>query len=444
MEEVNMVRRTPVAWLLVVVVAGPLQAQNVYLGQSSLKGNYYDITVSMNLEGELHIHQDGKVKPLPQTATAKHQYFERILEENKLGMVTKTARFYRKATVQIEVGNHKTRREIRPERSLMVAQQTKDGLLMFCPKGPLTRGELDLTKHFDSSAIPSLLPNKKVSIGDSWKVHNRAAQALCYFEGLTSQKISCKLEKVSEKNAIITIHGNASGIDSGAAVKLQISGTLQFDLSSKEIIALEWNQQDTRDQGPVSPAMKAKVAIRVARKSISPQSEINDFALVQVPTSKQPPEEMTNLTYTDPRGRFKLSLDRNWYTVAETKEHLVFRYMDRGDFVAQVTLTSWPAAAPGKHMNEEEFQKAMGETPGWTVEEIQEGREIEQDNGNYVYRLAATGELNKFKTVQYFYLVANPAGKQLVVVFTMAPAQAEKLGSKDLDLVRSIRLLNGK
>jgi hypothetical protein len=40
--------------------------------------------------------------------------------------------------------------------------------------------------------------------------------------------------------------------------------------------------------------------------------------------------------------------------------------------------------------------------------------------------------------VQTSYLIAGPGGEQLVLAFTMTPAQAEKLGARDLALVSGI------
>jgi hypothetical protein len=59
-------------------------------------------------------------------------------------------------------------------------------------------------------------------------------------------------------------------------------------------------------------------------------------------------------------------------------------------------------------------------------------------NGNWIYRVAAEGEMNGVAALQYFYLVAGPQGEQLLVTFTMTPAQAQKLGARDLTLLRGL------
>ena len=56
---------------------------------------------------------------------------------------------------------------------------------------------------------------------------------------------------------------------------------------------------------------------------------------------------------------------RDWQTVSKSDEHLVLRLMERGDFVAQLTITPWTRAEKGKHLTADEFRQAMSQTPGW-------------------------------------------------------------------------------
>lgn len=422
-----------------VVLAVGANAQTYPLQEKISVGSYLHIHLSMNLEGELHVQQEGKVRTLKQTATATHDFIERGLEAAEHGMAGRTARHYKDADVTITVENNKLQRILRPQRRLIIAQRNKDAVQVYSPAGKLTREELDLLQHFDTLAISGLLPNKAVAVGDSWKLHNAVAQALCYFDGLTAQSLTCTLVSVMGKKAKIAINGHATGIDDGASVNLKVDSTCQFDLDAGRIVSLEWTQQDERGQGPVSPAMKATVRIKMARTPIDAAPEVEDTALANVPNGPTPPATLTALEYTDPQGRYKLAPARDWITVAQTKQHLVVRLLDRGDFVAQATITSWPKAEAGKHTSVEDFQKAMTETPGWEQDAVQEAKEIKSDRpGYWIYRLAATGKLNGLDTLQYFYLVVGPAGNQLVIAFTMTPAQAARLGTRDSELVRSV------
>src|SRR6185295_9199869 len=113
--------------------------------------------------------KDDRQVPLPLTASASHEFPERILQVNA-GLPQKAARLYETAKAKISVNGDGSERGLRPDRSLMVAQAIKDQILVYCPAGALTRDELDVTEHLDTLSLTGLLPDKAVAVGDTWKV----------------------------------------------------------------------------------------------------------------------------------------------------------------------------------------------------------------------------------------------------------------------------------
>ena len=415
------------------------RAQAHKLAEADLASFASRIEIKMTLDGEVRVQQEGKTLNIKRLATGQHDYFERILAISKTGLPEKTARFYKVAKVTLDDGHEKSQRSFRPERSFIVSQRTRDRLLSFSPKGPLTHEELELTEHFDSMAIPGILPGREVEVGDSWKVANAAVQALCSLEALISHELSCKFTKVEGDVAHLLIGGSVKGIELGGEVKLNVTATATFDLKKSRITRVDWQQHDEREQGPVTPAFKADVTLTIVRTPLDdPPAEINDLALVPVPEGT-PPEHLTALSFTDYKDRFTFNHGRAWQMVAPTEEHVVLRLMDRGDFVAQATLTPWKKAAAGMHLSPDEFHDAMINAPAWEqIQELEKVKKVNDAGANQVFRYAAEGTLNGIRVVQYYYLVAGEQGDQLVVTFTMTPQQAAKLGSQDIALVRSI------
>jgi hypothetical protein len=80
----------------------------------------------------------------------------------------------------------------------------------------------------------------------------------------------------------------------------------------------------------------------------------------------------------------------------------------------------------------------MAQTPGWDMDKELQVGEVPAEGGRWVYRISALGQLDGSNVMQNFYLIAGPNGDQVVVVFTMTPKQAERLGSRDLSLAGSI------
>lgn len=414
-------------------------AQTYSLVETPKAGDCFRIHLEMTLKGEIQVSGEAKPSSLPLQAHGEHDFPERILAINSKGLPEKSARLYESAKAIITVASDRMEHTLRPDRRLQVAQRHNDQALVYAPAGPLTREELSLTsEHFDTLTLSGLLPQKEVEIGATWKISDPVAQALCSFEGLTSQELTCKLDKVDGQISHVSVKGSANGIDLGAMVKLTIDASYDYDMTKHQLTALSWQQKDERDQGPASPASTEEATTKLTRTAIEQPASLSDVALVSVPDGYDPPLPMTQLYHRDAKSRFDLVYAREWLTVSQTDEHLVMRMLDRGDFVAQVTITPWSQARPGEHLSGEAFQKQMEKVPGWEQADVLQVGEVPSEGGRWIYRISALGQLEGVKVLQNFYLVAGPSGEQVVLAFTMTQAQAEKLAARDLALAGSI------
>jgi len=423
-----------------LAVSQQARAQTYNLTEAPQAGDCFHVDMTMSLSGQMRVERDGEPAPIQLNATATHAFTERLLTIGSNGLPIKVARHYEVAKATVKAGPERTDKVLRPENCLLVAQRPQDQLTCYCPTGPLTREELELTnEHFDTLALTGLLPGKAVAVGATWKVPNPVAQALCAFEGLINQDLTCKLEGVQGDEARIVISGTANGIDVGAMAKLTIQGTCKFDIKAQRLTALEWKQRDERDLGPAQPATTIEATTTLTRAYLEEEPKALSYvALVTVPEGFDVPANLLQLCDRDPHDRFTLTYARDWHMTARTDEHMTLRLMDRGDFVAQVTLTPWTKAERGVHMTPKDFREIVEETPGLDDDEVHEDGESKSEHGHYVYRFSALGETDGIKTLHIFYLVAGPEGDQMVLYFTMRQTLAEKLGTRDLALVNGL------
>src|SRR5262245_12838277 len=185
--------RTWGALVGVLVTASASWGQNHLIVESPRPGECFRIEMTTSLSGNLKVTRDDRPAVIPLTAKNEHVMLERVLAEDK-GGVRKVARHYLTAQSAGTLGNDKTGRTTNPERRLIVAQRSEDALLCYSPAGPLTRPELEVAaEHFDTLQLTGILPGKEVAVGDSWKLSNTTAQALCLFEGLISHELTAKL-----------------------------------------------------------------------------------------------------------------------------------------------------------------------------------------------------------------------------------------------------------
>jgi hypothetical protein len=433
------------AWRSFAALVVSLAAASAGWGQTALTevvkpGDCFRYEIGMKLTGEMRFRKDAGTVPVKLLAGATHTYPERVLAASG-SIVQKAARVYESAKVSIARGTDRSETTLRANRKLIVAEWQKGQHLVYSPAGALQRHELDLvSEHFDTLALAGILPGKTVNVGDTWKLGNMEAQALCGLEGMTEQKIEGKFDKVVGEEATLTLTGTASGVEQGALVKATVKATATFDTKAQRVTKLEWRQKSDRDQGPVSPASTMEIAISVGRKVIEMPAELNDVALVSVPRDGAPAGPMVNLEYRDPKSRFNLVHTRDWHLTAFTGDHTVLRLLDRGDYVAQVTVTPWTKAKKGEHLTPEQFKTAMNGTSSWKPEKELQSGEIPATDGRYVYRFSVQGQLDDVAVLQNFFLVAAPTGEQVVLTFTLPPKMADKLGARDLSMATSIEV----
>jgi hypothetical protein len=417
----------------------PACGQNIPLAEAPVEGNCFRITTETHVSGSLKVSRDGKQAALKIVGKNEHVFTERVVAEGR-GLAKKTARYYQTATSHAVVDGQRSERILTPERRLIVAQRTGDGLFCYSPTGPLTRPDLEIvSEHFETLHLTGLLPGKDVAVGDSWKLENNPAQSLCLFDGLISHDLTGRLKEVIAGTAVITIDGTAQGIENGALAKLTVSAVVRYDTAAKRIVGVEWRQKDVRDQGPVTPAAELETVTTLKRESLAqPPVELGEAVASAISSTDEPPATLKHLAHRDPKGRYQFLHSRDWHVVGQTDYHLVMRLLDRGDFVAQATVTHWTNAGPGKHMSPEEFEKLAAGGMNWKIEQVTDRTPVATDADRWVFRISARGELDGSPVAQNFYVVAGPNGDQMIVTFTMRPAAASRLGTRDLELVNAI------
>ncbi len=431
--------RTCFAVLIGIAAASPARAESVLLVETPREGDCFRITTETQVTGALKVTRDGKPLPVKIAARNEHVFLERVLIADR-AVVKKSARHYLTAASRAMVDSGPVERSLPAERRLIVAQRSGESLFCYSPAGPLTRSDLEVvSEHFESLHLTGLLPGKEVAVGDSWKLENVAAQSLCLFDGLISHEVSGKLKEHVGGFAVIGIEGTAKGIENGALATLTVTATVRFDLAKKRIVGIEWKQKDVRDQGPATPAAELETTTTLKREALEQvPPELADAVVAVVPASDDPPATMKSLAQRDAKGRYQLLHARDWHVVGQTDYHLIMRLLERGDFVAQATITHWANAGAGKHMTPEEFEKLTAGGANWKIEQVTDRTPVPTDPDRWVFRISARGELDGSPVVQHFYVIANASGDQAIVTFTMRPAGASRIGTRDLELVNAI------
>ena len=123
---------------------------------------------------------------------------------------------------------------------------------------------------------------------------------------------------------------------------------------------------------------------------------------------------------------------------AQLNQHMVWRLMNRGDLVAQVTVAPWTKRDAGKKMSFDDFQGVIDSTPAWKEARCLDKQDMLTYGGNSAFRYWASGKLDGNDVLQYYYLVASPRGDQLFVTFTLSPSQAKEFKERNEAFVQGI------
>lgn len=430
-----------------LLAANTLSAQGVNLTEAPLGQRCVRNELTMEFDGKITVKQEGKDVVFPHKANAKHVFVERYLEVNGT-VADRAARLYETAERTIRFNNDEaSTASLRPARRFLATQRVKDLTVSFPPEGRLTRDEADLTEHFDTLAVPGIVPGKTIEVGKSWPLANHVIAALCGLDGLSSHNVEGTLDAVKGSIAHARLIGKVEGIDKGAKVTLLVNGRMEFDSSTQNIAYVEWKQTESRQQSPISPAIEANVMIRLKREQIKEPTDLNNNAIVPIPTAKAPPGDLTAIDHHDAHKRFTLHYPRDWHvTSPEGNSQLVMRLMERGEFIAQVTVSPWKKTDVKMVMALNDFSDLMARTPGWEEDKLQERKHLQETAKHHhtVYRVVASGELDSVKTWQYFYLVVGQNGEQCIVTFSVVPQHVQRLGVRDMELVRDLVLLPGE
>lgn len=418
------------AFLLLVFTSANATSQTT-LQEDLSPGTTIRFKLSMHLSGQMKFERNGRVESVPLEASGQHNYLERSDSEHR------SLRYYFEAESTTANGFERDVRKLPRNHRFIVAERSKKSVTPISLAGPLTVDELSLVaEHFDAWTVVRLLPGKDVLLGDTWPISDDVACQLCLFDGVLKQTLSGRLVDVRENVAKFTVEGDAEGVERGAKVRLKIKASGEFHRERKRIETFTWEQEDVREQGPVSPALEAKVTVKVIRAlEATSAQELN----APVPVSNKIPKEWLQLQYRHPGKAFEVLHNRNWHAVVQTESHLVLRLMKNGEIISQATITPWKKAEKNTATADanRQFVEATTKQPGWKPDRILHSDALP---GNpQIFHHQAEGKQDNYDVVQSFFLIRAADGRQAVVTIVTDRKLFDKLGTSDIDLVHGVR-----
>jgi hypothetical protein len=357
------------------------------------------------------------------------------------GRARKVVRHVLQAASAINGEVRPTSAVLRPEVSLLVAERRQRGgpVVVVSPAGPLTRSELEVVQAVgDPLALTELLPPGPVVPGQSWGVGDPAALVLSGYDVIATNKLIARLELCDDTLARIRIQGRIEGSALGGTGVMSCDGSLTFDRRMGWIDRLELNRAETRRPGPIEAGLDVKSTLTMTRHAEQAPATLANAALANLPLEVTPRSE--RLLLVAPDGKSTLLHDRHWHAFWDDPKLVVLKRLEGDQVVAQCNIAVGPAAGKGRHQDPAQFRDDIRRALKQRFVQFLGAGEVDGDPaGGFRYKVGVQGREGDLGLVWYYYLVAGPAGDQLLATFTLAEGYARAFGDQDFEVIGSLR-----
>ena len=401
------------------------------------------IRAVLEVEGQLKLNADGTgVTSLPLRATSDLLYDERIepsTQDNPLAI--RSLRYYHEADAEVQVGETSEKTVLDEDRRRIVVDC--DGNrppVMYCPTTPLRRADLDLIDMPGSSALlAGLLPNRSVTIGESWRHDSDLLAWFLSIEDVTENGVTSTLTEVTDGAAHIAITGHIDGAVGGVATAIDLEGIIHYDLSSGHIVWLSLSIKEDRSIGHASPGFEITARLRLRAAALEESAYLADATLPETRSDIDSPSAALLLEST--ASGMAILYSRRWQVMVDRRDVTLLRLIDHGDMIAQLNIATLPDLQAGTQLRAEVFRQQVQAALGDSVSQIIETTEETTPGELHIIRVVAAGVVSELPVQWIYYHVTERTGRRLSCVFTMESNLTERFGVIDQTMIGSLSFI---
>jgi hypothetical protein len=399
------------------------------------------VELTFEVGGNLNLDLAGKPQTVPMSVNVQMAYEEQIVAFPATGQgVLRSVRYYEEPKGTRQVGPTSPKISLPPERRLLAVNVDGARTTVYSPQDLLDRDELDLVDiPGNSLVIDRLLPDKEVHVGDAWHHSDTVLAALLGLEKVQRQEVESTLLDVVGGVARVQLAGKVSGVDCGATTEIELKAKYQYDLSQKRITWMGLLVREHRKPGEVVPSFDVVARLHMQITPLAAPKKLTEALVASVPAD--PPLQATQLRHRSADGLWKLNYDRQWYVTEDDADLTLLKWLDDGERVTQVHISSLPQVDPAKITAMDHFKEDIHHGLGDSFGQIIEAQESTGAEKYRVLHVVAEGKVQEVPIQWHYYLLANPQGQQVVLAFTCRAEVADRLKDLESKLVGAIRFL---
>ncbi|MBX3411766.1 MAG: hypothetical protein KF708_03520 [Pirellulales bacterium] len=411
------------------------------LVSSRTKGETTHVETLLEVAGDLSLVESEKVAKLPLVVNAKLVYDEKLIDgaPNSLASL-RALRHYTQANADIKIEKGSVHPELRGERRLIGVAMGKSGATVFSPDGPLLREELDLIDvQGNSLAIEAILPTAPVSQGQRWPQSAESLALLLGLEATSATDVESLLVDVSDNAAKVELSGTVHGAIHGVASEIELRAKYKFDLGIGRITWFAMAIKERRSIGHVDPGIDVVAKLQMKLTPGVTSASLEPAALKL--TNQSFTNIDTRLSHESFGGNYGVLYDRRWFIMNDEGKSTVFRYIDRGELIAQCNISVPAQNGPQNVPSLEKFQHEIEQSLGSHFGQFVRASEGHDPLGRRLLRVDATGTASELP-IQWSYVhVTDETGNQAVLLFTVEEALVERFGEAGKRLADTVYFL---
>jgi hypothetical protein len=397
-------------------------------------GDEEHVEINLQAGGTISLKSKGETQTHPMSVVAEQTYDQRILPATQSASV-RAIRHYSKANAAIKIEEGGQTPKLAENHRTVIAERHEAKGLLLPAEGNFNREELDLLDIIGNPLLLDIfLPEKKVNLGDEWKLADDDLSGVLSLDRVTDNSLICKLDKIENGHTQIALSGTVEGAVAGAKTVLEIKARCHLDEARQAVTWFAIVIKERRSIGPVGPGLDvtAKLTMR-----ISP-TQSTELAAIDSAVFK-PKKGQELLEYTAPRGEFSLLHDRQWYVTSAGEDLTVFRMVGKQELVAQCNASAIRPTSPESPTSLEAFQKDVQQTLGKNFGQFVKAQQGMEGNRR-VLRVEAEGSVQEMPIDWVYYLLTDLEGRQVSLAFTYERTLAEQFAAADQQIVKSITI----
>lgn len=409
----------------------------------SAPGSEFRVVTNSTISGELltPVAKDRPPAKIGIAGRSSIDYVERTLPVDAKDADFKSLRVYETIAFRKTAGDRTDEMTLRPAVRRLVFMKKGPHKVPFSPDGPLLWAEIDLLRtDIVVPALAGLLPDKSVTVGDTWKASDAAVEELTDLEKVEKGELTCKLDQVivsgPRKVAQVVFSGTLTGVNEDGPTRQKLAGRVQVDLAAECITFLRVDGEHFLLDADGKEAGRIAGTFELTRTRIVGHPTLAEPAVKELDLNPSP--ENTKLLHHTAESGVRFVHPRNWRVVRTSGRQITLDETDgAGLLVTLDTAGGVPTAA--RYLRE-------------ALKELQErGAKVLDRKGperlaDGIDRFTVDADFGKDKVVMVYFIVRQEKGAATLAA--RVPDRHREARLKELDgLVRSFlvtRRLDGK